>query len=455
MNKHKNIIFIVASLIIIATLFIPPFYGKGDDGSFYSILLENGLYNAEGADTSFFNNIFGVSQTDTDGGFLPITVAKALCAFVSTVVIDIRVLGALYLPFYLLAMYLILRKIKIENKALEITVSIIAAIILCDIGYISYMNSLYKEALYLVFLMLFAGSALNIKKEDGICWPCAVALLFSAGVLAFMGIEGLLAGIALGAALIISNLCLKNISFQATLCGILAIVISAGCFFAAPAAGGSDAEIYSRVFDAVDVQNAEKELESLGISAKYKDFAGKSYYTVLEKNEGVLPPALLTELKEVSRGDMFSFYIKSPKNFINVLTLAGKNAPFLSQSYISTKMNTNYYIKSAPGIWSYARRFMTPGNIWIILLVSLAVIVCIFAFFKNDAEILAAGLPLAVLSPAFMVYPILKGGLLGISRNLILHQAAFDLIVIVAIICAVNFALERRKNIKEKFGVNQ
>ena len=37
MNKHKLIIFAVVALVVISTLFIPPFYGKGDDGSFYQI----------------------------------------------------------------------------------------------------------------------------------------------------------------------------------------------------------------------------------------------------------------------------------------------------------------------------------------------------------------------------------------------------------------------------------
>ena len=63
MTKSKYIIFTVCAIVIIATLFIPPFFGKGDDGSFYNILLDNGLYNAEGADTSFFNGRFGISPS--------------------------------------------------------------------------------------------------------------------------------------------------------------------------------------------------------------------------------------------------------------------------------------------------------------------------------------------------------------------------------------------------------
>ena len=455
MAKHKLIIFIIAAVIIIATLFVPPFYGKGDDGSFYTILLENGLYNAEGADTSFFNNIFGVSQSDSDGGFFPITITKALCAFVSTVVIDIRVLAVLYLPFYLLGMYLVMRKIKINNKALEIAVSAVAAIILCDIGYISYMNSLYKEALYLVFFLLFVGSALNIKKDNGIYAPCAVTLMLSAAVLSFMGWAGLIISVLAGIVLIVASLVFKNVSGQAVVAGILVAVISAGCFFAAPAINDSEAQIYSRVFEgAVQPQTPGKELKELGVDEKYAIYTGLSYYDAFN-DDGILPPALVKELKEVSRGDIFRFYLKNPKNLINVLSSAGKNAPFLSQSYISTKMNTNYFIKMAPGIWSYVRRFITPGSFWILLAVSLAALICVFIFFKKDTEIMLSGVILSVSAIVFMINSVVAGGLLGISRNLILHQEAFDLMIIVIILCAVNMALEKRQELKDKFGVNQ
>lgn len=455
MNKPKLIIFAVAALIIISTLFIPPFYGKGDDGSFYQILTENGLYNTEGADIAFFNNVFGMTNTETENGFLPITIAKVLCGFVSTIVLDIRVLALLYLPFYLCGVYLILRKIQVKNKSLEIAVSIVAAIILCDIGYISYMNSFYKEALYLVFFLLFSGSLLNIKKDEGVLVPCAVLFILSAAVLSFMGAAGLIVAVLAAVMLIVANVFFKNISGQAIICGILASVISIGCFMVAPAAVDGEAQVYSRVFEgAVQAENAAVQLKELGLSEKHEEYVGLSYYNALG-DEGVLPPALVEELKGVSRGDIFMFYLKNPANFIKTLTSAGKNAPFLSQSYIATEMNANYHIKMAPGLWSYARRFLTPGNLWILLAISLAVIVCVFVFFKKDAEIMVTAVTLAVSSVVFMINPVLKGGLSGISRNLIMHQVAFDVLLVVVIVCAVNMALERRENIKEKFGVNQ
>ena len=36
MKNQKLIIMIIASLLIIFTLFVPPFFGKSDDGSFYN-----------------------------------------------------------------------------------------------------------------------------------------------------------------------------------------------------------------------------------------------------------------------------------------------------------------------------------------------------------------------------------------------------------------------------------
>lgn len=455
MTKSKIIIFIILAIVVITTLFIPPFYGKGDDGSFYSILIANGMYNSEGADPSHFNSTYGVS-TDGNSEFLPLTTAKALSAFASTTVFDIRVLAVLYLPFYLWGMYLVIKAIKINNKTLEIVVSALAAIIFADIGYISYMNSLYYEALYLVAFLLFIGSILNIKKENGVCILCALTFILSCGVLAFMGVSGLIAGVVAAAVLVLGGTVLKNISPFAALCGVLAAIVSFSCFFMAPQGKTSPAKLYSRVFDGA-VYSSEKpegDLEKLGIEKSYADFAGKSYFEAVGDNEA-LSPAFLQQLEKVSEKDILGFYVKNPMRFIKVLSVAGKNSPFLSQSYIATKTTANYYIKMAPGIWSYVRNFTIPANFWILVAISLLALVFSIAFFRKDTAIMTAGITLSVSALVFFISSVLNGGLYLISRNLIMHQAAVDLMVILIAVCAINIILEKRQELKNKFGVNQ
>ena len=320
MTKSKIIIFILAALIVITMLFIPPFFGKGDDGSFYNVLLENGLYNTEGADTSFFSSVYGISQT-AESSFFPITLAKVLCGFVSTTIFDIRVLGALYLPIYLAGIFLILRGIHVKNNIAETALCAIAAIILCDVGYFSYLNSLYYDALYVCALILMAGSALNIKNEKGFSVPCAVLFILSAAVLSVRGIEAMLVGVLAGAGIILSCVIKKSFKADAVICGMLAIIISVGCFLAAPTSHDTEAQLYGRVVDGAlyKTQTPAEDLQKLGIDPSYETFTGLSYYDAL-KGEGVLNPGFKEELQKVSRSDVLMFYIKNPSRFINVLS---------------------------------------------------------------------------------------------------------------------------------------
>ena len=455
MTKSKKIIFAVAALVVIIMLFIPPFYGKGDDGSFYNVLLENGLYNQEGADTSFFSSVYGVSQ-NAESKFFPITLAKVLCGFVSTTIFDIRVLGVLYLPIYLAGLYLILRGIHIKNAVAETAVSVVAAIMLCDVGYFSYLNSLYTDAIYLCTFILMAGSALNIKNEKSLNVSCVVLFMISAGILAFFGAEGLIAGVLSGVMIFAAAFKGKGVKAESIVCGVLTVLISAGLFIAAPANTGSETQLYGRVIDGAlyKTQAPEEDLKGIGLDSKYASFSGISYYDAL-KEDGALNPAFKEELQKVSRGDVLMFYIKNPSRFINVLSDAGKNAPFLTQSYIKTQSNTNYSIKKAPAIWSFCRRFLTPASFWIILAIAAVAMVWSVMKFGKNFKMSLAGVLLAVSSITFFIGAILRSGLMGISRNLLLHQCAFDIMLVLIVTEAINIALSKRQELRDKFGVNQ
>ena len=456
MTKSKYIIFTVCTLVIIATLFIPPFFGKGDDGSLYNILLENGLYNADGSDTSFFNSFYGISPSSPEEGFFPITIAKTICAFVSTTIFDIRFLSLLYLPVYLAGMFLILKSIHIKHPIAEIAICIVTSVMLCDIGYISYVNSLYHEALYLSFFLLLTGSVMNIKEENGLNPVCAVLALLSVAVLSFKGIDGALPGIFVGIALILFPIISKKISVSSVVCGILSVLIAFTVVFTSSTSGGTPLSLYGRVMNGAlyETETPEEDLGKLGIDTKYAQFSGVSYYDAI-KEDGALNPAFSEELKKADRGNVLSFYLKNPKRFTNVISSAGKNAPFLTQSYISTKQNTYYGIKIAPFLWSYCRRFLTPGSALIIFAVAIAVFVLAFLISGKNGNAALGGIVLSTACIVFFISPILQSGLMNISRSLILHQIATDLMIILIISYAVNMALTKRQELKDKYGVNQ
>ena len=174
---------VVASLIIFFSLLVPPFFGKADDGSFYKALLSNGLYNLEGYEINGFNPGFGTGGEDTGAHFLPVTIAKS----VSGNIMDIRLLAVLYLPMYIAGMCLMLASIKAKNKYIHLAVSILTAVIFCDIGYIGYFNSLYTDALYISAFLLMAGALMYMLSNGKSNIPCLILTALSAFILSCSG----------------------------------------------------------------------------------------------------------------------------------------------------------------------------------------------------------------------------------------------------------------------------
>ena len=74
---------------------------------------------------------------------------------------------------------------------------------------------------------------------------------------------------------------------------------------------------------------------------------------------------------------------------------------------------------------------------------------------KKNSKIALAGIFLSVSNMVFFVATILCGGLMGISRNLILHQLTFDMMIILILVYGVNLAIEKRQELQDKYGVNQ
>lgn len=66
---------------------------------------------------------------------------------------------------YALALSFFISQISIKNKYLSILASLVSLIIFCDIGYVSYFNSLYAEGLQHLFLIILAGFMLILTKR--------------------------------------------------------------------------------------------------------------------------------------------------------------------------------------------------------------------------------------------------------------------------------------------------
>ena len=382
MKNQKLIIMIIASLLIIFTLFVPPFFGKSYDGSFYNLFTSNGIYNLEGSKEGVFNTQFGVGGEDSGEHFFPVSIAK----FFSGEIFDIRLLALLYAPMYITGLCLIIASIKSDNKYIHLVISVLAAIILCDIGYIGYFNSFYTDALYISAFTLMAGSLMFMLSNGKYNIPCLVLTVISAVLLSLSGI-GIVAAVL--AAAIAIRFCFaekfKAIPAAAVIILILSVLLC-------------------------------------GTAPNYK-------------NDGT---EIITE-----------------ETTLKTLDAAAKNAPFLSQDYIPNKADADYGIKQVPGLWSYFRRFIPISSLLVMAAFFVAVLVIAAKSLKREPSLADVAILLAVSSAVFFASTVLTGGLASISRRLVMHQLSLDITVIISVLWICNTLLARRKNLQQKYGVNQ
>ena len=406
MSKSKKIIMIISVLIIAATLFVPPIFGKGDDGSLFALLSGNGLYTPDGAEG--FVARYGADMP-ADNAFFVLSAAKAISGIFTKNILDIRFAALLYLPFYALGVCLVIAGVKMHSKKLEPFAEALAAIILCDIGYIAYLNSPYTDAFFL----------------------CALVLLF--GCVFYMQSRG------------------RAEIFPSAAAALCALALLWGALGGVPSYKDENMEKYNSVF--MGAAQKSEDLAFFGISDKYASLIGKDWYEA-QKETDIESDAAKSEIFEnISGAKVLKFYFTHPKNFATALDTACKNAPFLTQKYIKMQTDGSYGIKKAPSLWSWARRFMTPASLIVFAVYYIAVIAVLIKTRKKGKGFKLASAFYLLYNIILLPMTLVSGGTASVSRRLLLFQLSCDMLIFMSVLWAVNTFTERNENIKKKYGV--
>lgn len=90
----------------------------------------------------------------------------------------LQVLGVMYTLLYAAGIGLLLSQFKLRRLWLDLTVKFAALLVLCDIGYVAYFNSLYGEPLEHIALIYCAAMLVRILTHQPTVWDgvwCALA----------------------------------------------------------------------------------------------------------------------------------------------------------------------------------------------------------------------------------------------------------------------------------------
>ena len=175
-------------LITSFTLFIPPYIGYSNDGSFDAVFKDVGLARLEqDEDDAYFNYYQRVYRIE-ESQYQPNTTPPALKIAVQAAMIadtlisgdnlfDMRALAGLYCLLYLPAAFILLRFSMSRAQLFTegVIIGVLGVLILGDVSVISRFASLYPHPLILICLMYIAGMLLKLTDSAAV-WPMIVLL---------------------------------------------------------------------------------------------------------------------------------------------------------------------------------------------------------------------------------------------------------------------------------------
>ena len=437
-------------LILSSILLLRPIIGVADNGDFARIMNSTGLfYLSDGSTDRYFgfvNRLYGIGYAiPFGGGYLSTELPLVLLAIymcksvLGTDLFDIRFLAVIYILVLAAAIFFTARCCRKYAGFFSLIPAILIVIIFCDIGYISYFNSLYGEPVSLVFLLLMAGMAsmLAIGEKPAI-W---MLILFCVGAFFFAGakVQNSPAG------LLVALLCIrlawlredKAWKITSFVAAVSIAVVSLACY----ASVSKDIKVcnkYQTVFYGILKGSPDPagDLEELGLDPSLAVLAGTNYF--MENYPIDIRTAEFKKMlyDKVGYINVAAFYLKHPRRFIEKLELAAENGFKLKQGFgnyekypgITYKQTTNTF-----GFWSDFKMKVLPHTLPFVCIFYTAAFLTLIHEYKRAGEpkkgFLVEYMGVIILTGMMQfVLPVIGDGEADLSKHLYLFNVSFDLL---------------------------
>lgn len=319
-----------------------PLIGLADNGDFYRAIISNDLiHEIEWTEEDFFGyftttydqlqyyNESG-SKTYTTQNFI-IDIAIALDdAFTKDTKFDIRFLAIICLLVLTLGIYWIVEIVQgmTDNKKLQYFIAFVTVIIFGDIGYISYFNSFFGEAIAYPFYILSIAAILKFAREGMKIRYLTIFVLAnfifigSKNQLALNGILGLLLLLIL--AFIIRDVRKKTLSIALA----FLLLISSATMYIAIEDGIHLINKYHMMTRGVMIfePQIEEIIEKVGIPYKFVHLTETTYYDgtpVINPEDQLLQDEFYSQFSLMS---VTKYYLTNPKAFRKMMHFGWKNS---------------------------------------------------------------------------------------------------------------------------------
>lgn len=332
-------------LLAAVMLWVPSYLGMANDGSVTRTMQNAGLSylsaDAENAN-DYFTRVYQTRYASTEDvslQLLLLRLARALDnVFTRDNLFDVRFLSLIYLLLALPAWALLFRSIIARASAFveKCVLSGLCVLVFADVSYITYFNSLYPEALYIIGLSYLFGGCMMLQRRSRFAPLYWLALLGGTLILCttrqHAGVIGFIAAL----------FCIAQLRLSEQSAGRIGIAIAAVSAllagFCSFAFVESDFDTTSRIHAMtrgvlLQSSDPEKTVQEFGMDGSYAMLADVSLYdnyALTEESEYYLQHGFLDHY---TTADVALHYLRHPGAMFSMLDLGMRSSINLRREY--------------------------------------------------------------------------------------------------------------------------
>ena len=450
----------VLGLLWVFELIFPPLIGLANNGDFYRIAPQSGVYYlAPGAPEThdpnspgYVGRLYRTGELKNPQGYYSsglILMWLARAANDSTrgdSLFDIRWLGGVHVLSALLAVAFFVSAVPRSLGRWRWLVAAMVCFMWSDVGYFAYFNSFYSESASLIFLLVTVAAALRLSDREGLSRQALVGdVIFLASSGLFLTAKPQNAVLAPFLVLFWWSLRWRSLrterrtAFAALIAGGLMCVGAATYLVLSPF---QEVNRYNHVFSTILGQEKDPigSLQALGLDAEYAALAGTHWWTPLSSAQQSLKAAANDELGSI---DVVRFYLERPGRFAELFA-RGADAAFVFRpeglgNFERSRGGPPAELSQRLDHWTTLKQAIWPRNAAALLGAGL-VSGCVWiglAWWQGPTTAVRLGLCLWTMMGMQLLVVLLGGGDVELVRHLFLFNALSDLSwPVLALACA-------------------
>lgn len=343
---------VAAALFMIMILFIPNYLGVADDGSISKVMNASGIYYMQTEVSDIYNNYFVKTYSNVLSGYQTrdsmwnsqVIIVK-LAVYLDNLItrdklFDIRFLALIYGIFYIPAIYMLIKQacMRVKEFSEGFVIGFAGVLIFTDVGYITYFNSFYPEAVWFISLMYCVAAALSFQEKR--------SKYKDFGSLVVIIVSGIILAISRGQTAIIAILlaifCLKLLYVRrnwiwgliCVLASLFLSLISIACFINMKSDFDDTSKFHAMTRGVLfQSNNPSKTLSEFGIDSSYEMLADASSYDFLPLVQSTDKVLKKDFLDKYSQKDIAVYYARHPGDYLSMLDVAIKSCFRIRKEY--------------------------------------------------------------------------------------------------------------------------